>query len=379
MTERTLADFFAGIGLARMGLEAAGWRSVFANDADPNKKFMYEMHFGPSEDYDCGDVADLNADEIPDAMLWWASFPCTDLSLAGSRKGLLGLQSGSLISFLDLLEQKDGQRPSLVVLENVIGFVTSKKGTDFISTISRLNALGYSCDAFVLNAVNFIPQSRPRLFIVGVFDAPATDNVTEVLVARDEQLKTNRLTDVIASHPELSWLIHALPSPPPAGQGLKRVLERIPASSSRWWSEERVAYLLDQMSERHVQIVKDLRGQTKVTYATVFRRMRARKSMAEIRTDDVAGCLRTPKGGSSRQIVIVLGKGRIRARFMTPREYARLMGAPHYRFSMADYQAYFGFGDAVCVPVVEWIGRSVLNPHLESTTEKSEKLTANVG
>jgi DNA (cytosine-5)-methyltransferase 1 len=81
----------------------------------------------------------------------------------------------------------------------------------------------------------------------------------------------------------------------------------------------------------------------------------------EIRADDIAGCLRTAGGGSSRQAVVEFERGSFRVRWMTPVEYARLMGAPDYKFAgAADSDAYSGFGDAVCVPVVEWIARSLI-------------------
>jgi DNA (cytosine-5)-methyltransferase 1 len=85
----------------------------------------------------------------------------------------------------------------------------------------------------------------------------------------------------------------------------------------------------------------------------------------EIRPDDVAGCLRTARGGSSKQAVVQAGHGQVRVRWMTPREYARLMGAPEYRLDgLRRNQALFGFGDAVCVPVVTWLASHYLMPLL---------------
>jgi DNA (cytosine-5)-methyltransferase 1 len=86
--------------------------------------------------------------------------------------------------------------------------------------------------------------------------------------------------------------------------------------------------------------------------------------MAELRTDGRAGCLRTPRGGSGRQILFVAGCGRYGVRLVTPRECARLMGAPEFRMppELSLNQALFGFGDAVCVSVVQWIAEHCLNP-----------------
>ena len=362
MTELTFADFFAGIGLARLGLEQAGWQVRFANDIDPKKFQMYCDNFGDADSYVVEDVHKLTVSQIPDVTLWWASFPCTDVSLAGYRKGLAGQQSGSLLPLLRLLDRKDGQRPAMVVLENVTGFATSRGGKDFTDTVRELNRLGYSCDAFVLNAIHFVPQSRPRLFIVGIYDCPVTSDVAAALAQRDDRLRWHRLSDLMTESAGLRWVILDMPPPPRRPSSLASVVEELPESSPRWWLQERVEYLLNQMSSRHRRIIEALLNGRERRYATVYRRMRFGKSMAELRADNIAGCLRTPRGGSSRQILIEVGSGNLRARFMTPTEYARLMGAPGYNIDVADNQAYFGFGDAVCVPAVRWIGENVLNP-----------------
>lgn len=214
--------------------------------------------------------------------------------------------------------------------------------------------------------MHFVPQSRPRLFIVAVYDQPDTKDVREALSQRDSALKSPQLTTFITEDRDLRWTILDIPPPPRASLRLSSIVNRLPVSSPYWWSDDRVQYLLSQMSERHRAAVGFLRSQANVNYATAYRRMRKGKSMAEVRADGIAGCLRTPKGGSSRQILVAAGKGDIRARFMTPREYARLMGAPQYRIGVPDNQAYFGFGDAVCVPAVKWIAQQVLNPLVEA-------------
>lgn len=88
--------------------------------------------------------------------------------------------------------------------------------------------------------------------------------------------------------------------------------------------------------------------------------------MAEIRSDGIAGCLRTPRGGSGRQILVAAGWGRVGVRLLSPRECARLMGADDYIVNVPLNQALFGFGDAVCVPVIEWIARNYLTPLIGS-------------
>jgi len=169
-------EFFAGIGLARIGLEAAGFRVTWANDFDPDKKAMYEAQFEDAGDhvFALGDIGKITADELPrDAALAWASSPCTDLSLAGGRAGLAGNQSGTFWHFVRLLEELEDGRPQIAVLENVTGLATSHGGDDLIAAIKAFNRLGYSVDALAIDARRFLPQSRPRLFLVGAQNPPA--------------------------------------------------------------------------------------------------------------------------------------------------------------------------------------------------------------
>jgi len=97
--------------------------------------------------------------------------------------------------------------------------------------------------------------------------------------------------------------------------------------------------------------------------------------MAELRTDGIAGCLRTPRGGSGRQILFAAGRGRYAVRLLTPRECARLMGADSFRIVVPLNQALFGFGDAVCVPVIRWIANNYLTPVWEEQYAKERSET----
>jgi DNA (cytosine-5)-methyltransferase 1 len=140
--------------------------------------------------------------------------------------------------------------------------------------------------------------------------------------------------------------------------------------SKLWWSQERVDYLLAQTFQRHLNPLLELKKRPEYCYVTAFRRVRNGRSMAEVRFDGIAGCLRTPKGGSARQILLEVGKGEINIRLLTPRECARLMGADSFNITGTPNEALFGFGDAVCVPVVRWIAENYLNAEFEKLSEK---------
>ncbi len=347
---KTFAEFFAGIGLMRCALEKQGWTAAYANDIDPQKLAMYRAHFG--EGFKLSDIHEVPARAIPNVTLATASFPCNDLSLAGSRGGLDGKQSGAFWGFMRLLGEMRSRMPPLVLLENVTGFLTSHRGRDFEQALLALNRLGYSVDAFILDAAHFVPQSRQRLFVVG-----QRCGKLESAEPHPSAERPASLVDFIRAHPEIRWRIRDLPPQPALKLRLPKLLDE-----EAWWPPERAEYLLNQMSPRHRAVADEMIAGSRWRYATVFRRMRHGKSTAELRTDGIAGCLRTPRGGSGRQILFQAGKGQYFARLLTPRECARLMGADDYRISGSANQALFGFGDAVCVPVIEWIAQNYLNP-----------------
>ena len=383
ISRKTVAEFFAGIGLMRMGLEAAGWETLFANDIDPVKRAMYCTHFGDDGTFSLGDVHRLSIGEVPSTVLATASFPCNDLSLAGGRAGLAGAQSSAFWGFIRVLEESGERRPRIVLLENVVGFLSSNGGADFHSALTALNELGYGVDAFLIDAARFVPQSRVRLFVVGsrlncrsgsVRPGEGADSIflkdgrkraipePQSLPVPEHACRPSALAEFIRSHPEIDWRIRELPPLPTRTLTLHELIEDIPANSPLWWNAERAAYLLSQMSPRHRVIADSMIDGATVTHGTVFRRVRVGRSMAELRTDGVAGCLRTPRGGSGRQILFAAGLGRFAVRLLTPRECARLMGADDFVIRSSPNRALFGFGDAVCVPVIQWIGGNYLNP-----------------
>ncbi len=359
--KKTFAEFFAGIGLMRIGLERAGWHIAFANDIDEDKWQMYREHFGDTGEFIVDDVHKIDASTVPGVALATASFPCNDLSLAGTRKGLAGEQSSAFWGFVDVLKKMGAKRPPMVLLENVTGFLTSHDGNDFRDALLALNRLGYAVDAFIIDAGRFVPQSRQRLFVVGMrTEAVSTLNETPKFYESD--CRPSALADFIMWNPEINWRIREMPRLPESKLELVDILENLSPNSGTWWNKERCDYLLNQMSAKHRAIADEMMRGTKTTYGTVFRRVRNGKSMAELRTDGIAGCLRTPRGGSGRQILFAAGRGRFAVRLLTARECARLMGADDFKINVPLNQALFGFGDAVCVPVIEWIARQYLNP-----------------
>jgi DNA (cytosine-5)-methyltransferase 1 len=224
---RTFAEFFAGIGLMRMGLEQEGWRAVFANDIAQDKFQMYRDHFSENDDHFLiGDIHELDAAQVPTVGMATASFPCNDLSLAGMRKGLGGKQSSAYWGFVRILDQMGDRRPPIVLLENVAGFLSSHGGRDFQAALESLNKLGYAVDAFIIDAARFVPQSRVRLFVVGhLFRGDW--QLGESLTFYESPVRPKALAQFIFGHPEIIWDVRDLPPPPDGSTPLSEILRPV--------------------------------------------------------------------------------------------------------------------------------------------------------
>ena len=366
-TRKTFCEFFAGIGLVRAGLEASGWNCIYANDIDPAKGRGYAARFG-ADHFHLGDIADTEQvlARLPSApFLATASFPCVDLSLAGHYRGLTsGGQSSTLFAFGDALAALGSHKPAVVLLENVPGFLTSNNGADFVAAAKLLASLGYWLDAIVLDARHFTPQSRPRVFLIGI--APELVPVPALNGRLWPEAESTPLRPKAVSRfwqtleLETGWATLPLPTPPDLAMTLSGIIDTDEAQS--WWPSHELDRHCAMMSEAHAERISQIRASDRPWVGTIFRRVRQNVVRAEVRFDGLAGCLRTPRGGSARQIVIAIDCGEVRMKWMTPREYARLQGAPEFPLVGTATQQLWGFADAVCVPAISWLDRHVLTP-----------------
>lgn len=368
-----LYEFFAGGGLARLGLEPE-FACAFANDIDPAKAHAYRAAF-PGDDMREGDIWKLSPGDLPGhAALAWASFPCQDLSLAGARRGLAAPRSGAFWGFHALIEKlaHEGRAPDVLALENVTGLLSSHGGADFIALAHAIDALGYRLGALEIDAALFTPQSRPRLFIVAARNPPAQ------LIASGpcEPFHSQALRNVVARMPDAlrkRFIWWRLDAPPKRNTHLADLLDD--DARVAWSSDAQTQRLLDQMSSLQLARVEALRESGRRTVGAVFRRIRVehgqRVQRAEARFDGLAGCLRTPAGGSSRQQLLFVEGSQTRSRLMSPREAARLMGAPEdYPLPPGQTAALHLVGDAVCVPVVRWLSHNLLAPLAGAAAER---------
>jgi DNA (cytosine-5)-methyltransferase 1 len=353
------AEFFAGIGLTRLGLEPAGFDVVWSNDWEPTKHAMYEGHFGTGHEhtYVVGDIEKVSGANMPDLDFAWASFPCTDLSLAGWRKGLAGDASGTFYAWARILREMGDRMPRVVAAENVVGLATSHGGDDLRVAVKTLNGLGYSVDVLTLDARRFVPQSRPRMFLVGSLD-PVIETTQPNPWLRPEWLSFIFDDEDLVTHQA------ELPDPPkPMSTGFTKTADKVAPGDEQWWDSNRVAAFIKSLSPLQSARLNKLIAKKATSYRTAYRRTRNGVALWEIRADDIAGCLRTARGGSSKQAVVRAGNGKVMVRWMTPHEYAVLMGAPDYRLDgLRATQVMFGCGDAVVVPVIEWLATHYLAP-----------------
>jgi DNA (cytosine-5)-methyltransferase 1 len=376
----TALEFFAGGGLARLGLEPA-FTTIWANDFDPMKADAYRANFG-DDGFAFGDVHNIDPATVPTADLAWASFPCQDLSLAGDRGGLDAKRSGAFYGFMAILRalKADGRAPKVIVLENVSGLLTSRGGQDFAAVAQTLAGLGFSTGTLEIDARHFVPQSRPRVFIIAVCDG--TPILASMVCETPSPFHTQgvekavRGLDPALGKAQIQW---ALRAPTPTNQTLDAVFDY---QDQNRWSSEKARKLLGSFSPRHASKLADLQKSGTRHLGTIYRRTRQKagvtRTFAEPRFDGIAGCLRTPSGGSSRQFWIVVEGDRIAIRAINAREAMRLMGVPDsYTLPKSTLSGLKIAGDGVCVPLVGWLAQEVLLGLVSET--KKEGLAQSVG
>lgn len=371
-TKYSFYEFFAGGGMVRIGL-GSEWSCVFANDNSSQKASAYKAYWG-EEEFDKRGVDEISPDDLPPSVqLAWASFPCQDLSVAGAGRGVgsthdRATRSSALWPFLDLMAdlKLEERHPSVIVLENVTGLLTSSGGRDFGIICEALAGLGYDFGAVVVDAKHFVPQSRPRVFIVAARD----DLKLPDGIARATPLLPWHSAGVVNAHNELSpqlvrrWRWWDLgPSPVLAENALAGAIDLGPRND--WHDPTETQRLLSMMPNTHRARLTEAKEARRPMIGSLYLRMRpgsdGNVQCAEIAFAPTLGCLRTPRGGGSRPRIIVVDGEDVRTRLLSPREAARLMGLPDDYPLPENYQHAFQIiGDGVVVPVVSFLDRTLL-------------------
>ena len=276
---RSFYEFFAGGGMVRAGL-GPGWRCLFANDFDHKKGQNYCKNWGDAE-LKTADVGSLTTKNLPGiADMVWASFPCQDLSVAGGGAGLKGARSGTLWRFWALMEgmMKEGRAPRLIVLENVCGTLTSHDGKDFATICRVFQQAGYGVGAAVVNAALFVPQSRPRLFVIAVHKS--TDLPGYLTAAGPmppwHTLSVRTAYEKLPRKTKRAWLWWKVPVPPPRKVNFIDVIEDNPKSPA-WFTAEETRHLISMMSPINRAKVEEAKRQGRKMVGGVYKRTRPNK------------------------------------------------------------------------------------------------------
>lgn len=371
------AEFFCGGGLVRAGL-GAGWNCAFANDIDPMKCAVYTDNWG-AENLHQGDIAAVSIDPLLQPIdLYWASSPCQDFSLAGQGRGLAGERSGVFREWVRLIGAavERSVAPRVVAFENVVGLLTRNDGRDFREVLKTLANLGYRVGALEIDAARFLPQSRPRVFIIGVREEVVLNGLATRQASgpfHSPKIKTfhSKLPRSIARH----WIWWQHDAPQMSRPALADLIDARP--DTPWHKASEVSKLLSLMSAPSQTRVRAARESGAVEIGMLYKRGRpdsggVNRQRAEIRFDGLAGCLRTPAGGSSRQTVMLIEGKKTRARLLSSLEAARLMGLPDsYRMPQSYNQAYKVAGDGVAVPVVRYLDQTLFQPLMRADLRRA--------
>lgn len=342
----SVIDFFAGSGLVSCGL-SAHFDIVWANDICPKKAKYYVANHG-TRHFHLGTIEDVDGEVLPTCTLAWASFPCVDLSLAGNRAGLNAKRSGLYWEWLRVVDEMKIS-PQILVIENVEGLYSSNGGADYRVLHQSLVTRGYNVGPMIIDAKHWVPQSRVRAFIVAVKEAIDISSLTSPtpswVHSKSVLSALNGLKDTVF------W---RLPEPPIRQINFMDLVDHAAPVDP----EVKRDINLRMIPDRHLQA---LRQYTQFA-APGYKRTRQGSQVLELRFDGLAGCLRVPRGGNSRQYVVIKNEGRISTRLLTSKETVRLMGAPENFATPGSYnETYAAMGDAVAFPVVKFLADTLLS------------------
>lgn len=367
----TALDFFAGSGLATQALKDF-FRVVWANDICPKKADVYlanhsakkaqtitsaesKLMENGDKTFSLASIADIEGHHFPKVSLSWASFPCQDLSLAGNLKGIDGERSGLVWHWLRIMDEMR-ERPDVLVAENVTGLLSACNGQYYQALHRKLVERGYKVGPLVLDAAEWLPQSRPRVFVVAVKD---NIDIAGLDLRRPGWAHNSSVVKAVHGLESLVWW--NLPEPEQRETMLADLIE-FDAPVENIEASERTLNLLPK---GHKDRLDKMIGSLKAVPG--YKRTREQQVL-ELRFDGIAGCLRTPQGGSSRQWLVLKPNGHYVSRLLTAREAARLMGAPDsYKLPGTYNDGYKAMGDAVAVPVVRHLAEHLLVPLTKRT------------
>ena len=320
-----VADFFAGIGAMRLGVQRAGGKRiqfVYSNDFDAKCQATYEKNFGKGS-MTLQDINKIKPADLPDFDLLLGGFPCQAFSLAG-RKGGFGDPRGAV--FFTLVKILKAKKPKAFLLENVAGLVNHNRGQTMHRVREELRKAGYHTDTRVLNSRYFgVPQNRPRVYIVGFLKKADLEKFT----FPKEGKETKFICDILEKKPE-------------------KPSESVYISQKYYEGLERHRKRHQSKGNGFGYMVIDKKG---VANTLVLGGMGRERNLVKDRPIKV-----WQKGQDKLE-----RKNRLGLRKLTIRECARCQGLPDtFTFPVAKIHAYRQIANAVSVPVVRKIAKNIL-------------------
>lgn len=300
----TFGSLFSGIGGFDLGFENAGMTCKWQCEIDRDCTTVLEKHWKEIRRYD--NVKQIGRGNAETVDLICGGFPCQDVSIAGRRKGLAGERSGLWFEFARIIGELS---PRWVVIENVPGLLSSNRGKDLLAILDYLAELRFGVAWRILDAQYFgVPQRRRRIFIVGSF---GNGNAGKVLF-------------------EPAWGKRNTPKSRRKGTYDSRTIANCITTREGQRQNDTIDTLLP---------VWDFHAQD-----------------GDVRLQDETMPTVTARYGTGGNNVPYIG-----VRRLMPVECARLQGFPDdWNSDLSDAKRYKQFGNAVCVPVAEWIGRRII-------------------
>lgn len=350
-----VGGLFSGVGGFELAAHRAGMETAWWCEVDKHCRKVMRRHFGEAKAY--GDIRKLTGRDAPHADLICGGFPCQDVSLAGGRAGLAGERSGLWFEFRRVLEE---YRPRWCVLENVPGLLSSNGGRDFAIVLHGLGELGYLSAWRVLNARYFgVPQRRRRVFVVGHL---GDGRAAEVLYEQEGQGwypsegEEEEGGTSIASEEGADGVTLIVPGhdvvPPVAARDAKGV------SSNNDQHPLIVVCYENHGQDSRVKVIDKPALHAKA--GTGGNNLPLIGFYSNQGALGVEGHGALPPVTNNCAHAVAYGEARYAVRKMMPVECERAQGFPDgWTDGESDSQRYKMLGNAVCVPVAEWIFRRI--------------------
>lgn len=162
-----VVSLFSGIGAYEKALKNIGVDVELINYCEilEDKSKAYSILHNVSEEKNLWDVTKIDTDKMENFDLLVYSTPCQSFAICGEMKGLEDLR-GTL--FYNALEVIKAKRPKYCVMENVANLAGKRFEKDFEAMREALSMLGYNNYWKCINAKEFIPQNRDRVYLVSI-------------------------------------------------------------------------------------------------------------------------------------------------------------------------------------------------------------------